>query len=75
MSERKNDFHSGHIWSEIRWGLSQYRERLIQAFDSGSYEAESAILDDVARHITVKVEPMVKNYAERGSEALIAKEG
>jgi len=55
--------HGGHIWSEVRSGLSRYRERLVQAFDAGSYERESAILDDIARAITANVEPLVDRYA------------
>ena len=55
--------HGGHIWSEVRAGLSRYRERLVLAFDSGSYERESAVLDDIAREITVNIEPLVAQYA------------
>jgi len=55
--------HGGHVWSEVRAGLSRYRERLIQAFDAGSYEREAAILDDVAREITANVEPLIERYA------------
>lgn len=55
--------HGGHIWAAIRSRLSLHRERLVQAFDSGSYELESAGLDDVAREITADIEPMIERYA------------
>lgn len=61
-------FHGGHIWSEVRWGLSRYRESLVAAFDAGSYERESAVLDAVARDITATVEPLVETYARRRAE-------
>jgi len=57
-------YHGGHIWSEVRNGLSQHRERLIAAFDARSFERESALLDDIARKIAAKVEPMVEGYAD-----------
>lgn len=57
-------YHGGHIWSEVRSGLAQHRERLIAAFDAKSYEAESTLLDDVARKIAAKVEPMISVYAD-----------
>lgn len=52
----------GHVWSEVRSGLSQYRERLVAAFDAGSYERESTVLDAVAREITAKIEPLIERY-------------
>lgn len=60
-------YHGGNIWSEVRHGLTQHRERLIAAFDAKSFEAESDLLDDIARKITAKVEPMIESYAERGA--------
>ena len=59
------DHHGGDIWSAIRWGLSNHRERLIAAFDTGSYEAESAILDEIARKVTKEIEPMVATYTAK----------
>lgn len=55
--------HGGHVWSAVRSGLSRHRERLVQAFDSGSYEMEAARLDAVAREITADIEPMIEKYA------------
>ena len=54
--------HGGHVWGEVRAGLSRYRERLVSAFDEGSYERESAVLDDVARRITANIEPLIDQY-------------
>lgn len=36
---------------------------LAPTLDAGSYERESAILDDIARAITANVEPLVDRYA------------
>lgn len=58
------EFHSGAIWMAIRGSLLQCRERLIQAFDASSDETEAALLDDIAREITRKVEPMVRNWQQ-----------
>lgn len=55
--------HGGHVWSAVRSGLSRHRERLVQAFDSGSYEMEAARLDAVARDITEDIEPIIERYA------------
>ena len=57
-------YHGGHIWSEVRSGLAQHRKRLIAAFDAKAYEAESVLLDGIARKIAAKVEPMVSVYAD-----------
>lgn len=67
--------HGGHVWSEVRSGLSRYRERLVQAFDAGSYERESAILDDIAREITANVEPLIERYASMSALLAARKEG
>jgi hypothetical protein len=56
------EYHGGHIWNEVRNGLARHRERLIAAFDASSYEAESNLLDDIARKITEQVEPMIQSY-------------
>lgn len=65
--------HGGHVWSAVRSGLTRHRERLVQAFDSGSHEMEAARLDAVAREITADIEPLIERYtalarlrAERG---------
>ena len=58
-------FQGGDIWMAIRDGLVGHRERLIQAFDAGSFEREAAILDDIARKVTEKVEPMVHTYNDK----------
>lgn len=62
-------YHGGHIWAEVRDGLVRHRERLIEAFDAQSYERESLLLDDIARKIAAKVEPMVETYADRKFES------
>ncbi|WP_422383264.1 hypothetical protein [Roseibium album] len=62
MDER---YFSGNIWGEVRSGLSRYRERLVAAYDAGSYDQESVLLDAIARDIAAKVTPMVETFAEK----------
>ena len=62
-SAPKRIWDVGSMWAEVRSGLSMFRERLVQAFDAGNYEVESARLDDVARRITERIEPMLAEHA------------
>ncbi len=41
----------GLLWLEVRRGLSTYKERLAEALNAGTYEMQSAMLDDIARKI------------------------
>lgn len=58
-------YHGGNVWAEVRSALSRHRERLIAAFDAGSFERESILLDDIARKISENVEPMIESYCLR----------
>lgn len=48
--------NSGKIWMVVRDGLRNRRERILAAYDSKSYEAESAQLDQLAREITTDIQ-------------------
>lgn len=54
----------GLLWLEVRKGLSDHRERLLEAYAVGRYEMESAILDDVARKIADKLSEALQPWSK-----------
>lgn len=57
-------YHDRDIWRAVRDDLTRYREDLVLAFSATTYEREIALLDEIARKIAEKVEPLVETYAD-----------